>query len=172
MSIGKVDYQFFNSFSFDSLYIQDKQKDTLLFVQSGDAGFDFWEFFSGKFIFKKINIDHLYGNLVIDTAGVSNLDFILKALQQTKKPKKESNVEFNFKNINISNSHFRLTNLKYPSSGDSTRFDANRMDFRQLNMKLNVDYLKKDSLSAHIRSFSAVEQSGLTVRNMETYIQN
>ena len=170
VSIGKVDYQFFNSFSFDSLYIQDQQKDTLLFVESGKADFDFWKFFSGKFILKKINIDQLYGNLVIDTAGVSNLDFILKALQQTKKPKKESNVEFNFKNINISNSHFRLTNLKYPSLGDSSRFDANRMNFSQLNIQLNVDYLKKDSLSAHIRSLSAVEQSGLTVRNLETYI--
>ena len=56
VSIGKVDYQFFNSFSFDSLYIQDQQKDTLLFVESGKADFDFWKFFSGKFIFKKINI--------------------------------------------------------------------------------------------------------------------
>ena len=87
MSIGKVDYQFFNSFSFDSLYIQDQQKDTLLFVESGKADFDFWKFFSGKFIFKEINLNRLYGNLVIDTAGVSNLDFVIKAFQ---KPKKKS----------------------------------------------------------------------------------
>ena len=107
---------------------------------------------------------------MIDTTGVSNFDFVIKAFQQPKKPKKESNVEFNFKTINISNSHFRLTNLQHPSIADTSRFDANRMNFRQLNMVLHVDYLKKDSLSARIRSFSTVEQSGLIIKNMETLV--
>ena len=170
VSIGKIDYRYFNSFRFDSLYIEDQQRDTLIFVERGYAGFDFWKFFSGKYVFKEIKIEGLYGNLVIDTAGVSNLDFVIKAFSKPQKPKKESKVEFNFKTVRINDSRFRLTNLQHPAASDANRFDGNRMDFRHLNLVLNVDYLKKDSLSARIRSFSAVERSGLTISNIETVV--
>lgn len=171
VQIGNVDYQYFNTFSFDRFYIEDLHKDTLLFVDKGYTDFNFWDFFNGKFVFNDIKLNRLYGNLVIDKNGVSNLDFVLKAFQKPNQPKKESKLEFNFKNIKIADSRFRFANLRSAPVKNTALFDVNRMSFAHLNMNLNVDYLKKDSLSARINSMSTVERSGLVVKNIETEIR-
>lgn len=170
VSIGDIDYHLFNTFSFNNLYVEDLQKDTLLFVKKGYADFDFWGFFKGKFVFNDILLDSFLGNLVIDTTGVSNLDFVIKAFQKPDKTKKSVPVEFNFKDIQIINSSFKLFNLQRNAHEDSTRFDGNRMIFSNINSDISVDYLKGDSLAATINSFSAREKSGLTIEHLKTQI--
>lgn len=165
-----VDYQLFNTFSFEDLYIQDLNKDTLLFVHKAYADFDFWRFFSGKFVFNKVLLDRVEGNLVIDTAGVSNLDFVIKAFQRPKK-EKPSLVDFNFKDIRITNSSFKLSDLQRQASGDTTRFDGNRMVYRDINADVAVDYLRGDSVGITLNSFSAKERSGLTIEHLKTRME-
>ncbi|MHB9056439.1 MAG: translocation/assembly module TamB domain-containing protein [Paludibacteraceae bacterium] len=171
VSIGKVDYRLFNTFKFEDLYIQDMKKDTLLFVNNAYADFDFWGFLNGKFVFNDILLDRFQGNLVIDTTGVSNLDFVIKAFQNPKKNQKSTLVDFNFKDIQITNSSFKLLNLKRPALKDQKRFDGNRMNFKNINAKITVDYLHGDSLEATIYSLSAKEKSGLTIENLHTQIR-
>lgn len=170
VSIGKVDYQYFNRFRFDSLYVEDQHRDTLLFVDKAYADFNLWKFFKGKFVFNDIELEHLMGNMVIDTAGVSNFDFIIKAFSNPDKPKTKSNIEFNFKNIKLSDSRFKFTNLMHAPAKDLARFDVNRMNFSDINLNIKVDYLKSDSLLAGIRSLSMKERSGLQITNLETTI--
>lgn len=171
VSIGKVDYHLFNTFKFEDLYIQDLKKDTLLFVDNAYADFDFWGFLKGKFVFNDVLLDRFQGNLVIDTAGVSNLDFVIKAFQKPKKDQKPTLVDFNFKDIRITNSSFKLFNLQRPAKKDTTLFDGNRLIFRNINAKVAVDHLRGDSLSATIYSLSAKEKSGLTIENLNTQIR-
>ena len=171
VSIGEIDYRFFNTFRFENLYIEDLKKDTLLFVGNGYADFDFWGFFKGKFIFNDVLLDKLDGNLVIDTAGVSNLDFVIKAFKKPPKEKSPTLVDFNLKDIRITNSSFRFSNLQHRSTDDSTLFDAGRMSFSHINAKIAVDYLRGDSLAATVFSFNARDKSGLTVENLNTQIR-
>ena len=171
VTIGKVDYRPFNTFRFEDLYIRDLHKDTLLFVQKTNADFDFWKFFKGKFVFNEIEMDGLQGNLIVDSAGVSNLDFVLKAFQKPKKQKEPSLVEFNFKDIKITNSSFKLFNLQRLEKEDNGRFNGSRMMFKDINAIIAIDLLKGDSLSATIHSLSARERSGLMIQNVKTEIR-
>ncbi len=170
VSVKDVDYHLFNTFSFEDLYIQDLQKDTLLFVHKAYADFDFWRFFSGKFIFNEILLDRVEGNLLINDAGVSNLDFVIKAFQRPKK-EKPSLVDFNFKDIRITNSSFKMFNLQRPAAEDTTRFDGSRMIYRDINANVAVDYLRGDSVGVTIHSFSAKERSGLTIEQLKTRVE-
>jgi hypothetical protein len=103
VSVGKVEYKLFNVLSINDLYVEDQQKDTLLFVHEADAHFDFWKFFRNKIIFTSVDIHQLHGNLVVDKNGHSNLDFVIKAFQ--KPPKQDTTlVEYRIK-------HFRLHEL-------------------------------------------------------------
>lgn len=169
VSISKVNYEFFNKFSFDSLYVEDLQHDTLLFVEKAHSNFDFWHFFKGKFFFNHIELDKLHANLVIDSKGKNNFDFIIKAFQKPKKDKPTS-VEFNFSEIKLVDSRFHFTNLKYEAKKESELFDGNRMRFSNLNGKIKVNYLKADSLAAYIESLSFTEKSGLQLKNLTTSI--
>lgn len=171
VTIGKVDYRPFNTFRFEDLYIRDLHKDTLLFVQKTNADFDFWKFFKGKFVFNEIEMDGLQGNLIVDSAGVSNLDFVLKAFQKPKKQKEPSLVEFNFKDIKITNSSFKLFNLQRLEKEDNGRFNGSRMMFKDINAIIAIDLLKGDSLSATIHSLSTRERSGLMIQNVKTEIR-
>ncbi len=170
VSVGSVDYRLFNTFKFGDLYIQDLNKDTLLFAREGYLDFDFWEIFNGKVIFNEVRLDKLDGNLVIDSAGVSNLDFVIKAFKKPEKKKEKSPVEFNFKNISLTNSSFSFHNLRHKPLKDASRFDTNRMDISDINAKIAVGYFSGDSLQASVLSLSAREKSGLTVENLSTVI--
>lgn len=171
VTVGDVDYRLFNTFRLEDLYIQDLRKDTLLYVNKVDVDFDFWRFFSGTFIFNKVSFDKFDGNLVIDEAGISNIDFILKAFRKSKKDEEKTLIDFNFKDIRITNSSFKLVNLKRKVRKDTTRFDSDILILRDINTVLSIDYLRGDSLLANIHSFSAKERSGLVVEDMQTRLE-
>ncbi len=168
VSVGDVDYKLFNTFQFNRLYVEDLHQDTLLYVDKAYADFDLWKIFKKKLIFKEVKLDGLRGNLTIDTAGVSNLDFLIKALVKPRKDTVSNPLEFNFSNIRIVNSQFALNNLRKPGRKDSSVFDANRLLFRDINTKISVSYFRADSLATTIHSFSAVEKSGLRIDNLST----
>ncbi|MFV0472463.1 MAG: translocation/assembly module TamB domain-containing protein [Paludibacteraceae bacterium] len=160
----------FNTFRFDKLYVEDLQKDTLLYVESADAKFKLWKFFTGKFIFDELIFNSLNANLKIDTSGVNNLDFVIKAFSNPEKKKKPSAIEFNFKNIKIANSRFRLADLRYKAGESPSHFDINRLDISNINANISIDYLKQDSLVAEIKTLSLAEKSGLVIKHLNTKI--
>lgn len=85
VSVGKIEYKFFNTLSINDVYLEDLQKDTLLYVHNADAHFDFWEFFQGKILFTSVDLNQLHGNLVVDKSGRTNIDFIINAFKNPQK---------------------------------------------------------------------------------------
>lgn len=170
VEVGTVKYKLFNTFSLSDLYVEDLNKDTLLYVNEAFANFDVRQMFNGKFLFNKIKLEKLDARISIDTAGVNNIDFIIEAFKPKKKKKPSSGVEFNFTEISIADSHFTFTNLKHPPRKDSSLFDVNRIRLSDINAKISVDYLKKDSLLAHIESLSLSEKSGLKLKDLTTVV--
>ncbi|NLO71675.1 MAG: translocation/assembly module TamB [Porphyromonadaceae bacterium] len=171
VEVGEIDYRLFNTFKFEDLYIEDQKNDTLLFVDKAYADFNFWGFFKKKFTFNKLTLDGLNGSLVVDSNGVSNLDFIIQAFKKPKKEPKPSPVEFNFKDFKLTNSGFKIFSLKKTAKEEQNRFDGNRMVFSNINADITVDHFRGDSLAATIHSFSTKEKSGLTIEQLKTEIR-
>ncbi len=86
VSVGSIEYKLFNTVRLNDFYIEDLEKDTLLFVNEANANFNFWKLFKGKILFTGLEFQHLQGNLKVDTLGHSNLDFVINAF---KKPQKK-----------------------------------------------------------------------------------
>jgi len=169
VSLGKVEYKLFNTMAISDLYVEDLQKDTLLFVHEVDAHFDFWKFFSGKVHFTSIDLDQLYGNLIVDKAGHSNLDFVIKAFQ--KPPTNDTTViEYQIKKFRLKNSRFDFTNFQQMRTLPLGVFNGNKLKFQKLDANIALEVFKKDTLDAQIFGLSAVEQSGLEITDVETHI--
>lgn len=167
--IGSVDYKLFNSISINDLYVEDLQQDTLLYVRNIDAQFKFWKFFKGEIIINSVELDRFYGNLVIDTAGHSNLDFVLKAFEKPKS-KDTTSVSYQIKHFKLSNSTFCFTNQKQNKIQPRNVFNANMLKFTNINAEVLLDILTKDTLNASISKLNAVEQSGLILTDLTTRI--
>lgn len=166
VEVGKVNYKFFNTFDLENLYIQDLQKDTLLFVNHANLNFEFWKIFSKKLEFKSVELDNFNANLILDKEGKTNFQFIIDALKSNKKTPPNSFYEFKFHQIKIENSTFRFTNLAHLAQKDSSLLDPNRIKINSLNGLITVDYFKRDSLQATIKSLSFIEKSGFKLNNL------
>ena len=169
VTLGKVEYKLFNTMAISDLYVEDLHRDTLLFVHKADAHFDFWKFFNGKVHFTAIDLDQLYGNLIVDKSGRSNLDFVIKAFQ--KPPTNDTTViEYQIKQFRLKNSRFDFTNFQYLRTLPQGVFNGNKLRFRKIDANIALDVFKKDTLNAQIFGLSALEQSGLEITDIETHI--
>ncbi len=169
VSVGNINYKLFNAIAIKDLYVEDLQKDTLLFTKEATAHFSFWKFFAGKILFESVDFNGFYGNLKVDTAGVSNLDFVIKAFSK-KQNNDSSKVEYQIERFRLKNSTFCYTNEKMYKPLPQNVFNGNRLKFTNLNVDLSLHELKKDTLSAEIISLSARESSGLVIQDFSTQI--
>ncbi|HLP06243.1 MAG TPA: translocation/assembly module TamB domain-containing protein [Paludibacter sp.] len=170
ISVGRIDYQFFDAISISNLYVGDQQEDTLLFARSTSARFSLWKILQGKVKITAFEFDRLHANLVVDSLGHTNLDFILQALKKKEPADTASNVVFSVGRLKLSNSSFDFTNHQSDAIVPPGVFNAGEMQFKDINANISVDVFSKDTLSAEIRSFSATEKSGLVVKDFSTQI--
>ncbi len=170
VTISNIEYKLFNEIAINNLYVEDLQQDTLLFTKQASARFNFWKFFRGKILFTSIEFNELNGNLVVDTAGHSNLDFVIQAF---KKPQKtdSTNIEYRIDHFKLINSSFSYSNYKNNKDVREHVLNANKLKFTSINTDISLNVFKKDTLNVEIISFSAIEKSGLVIKNLTTKIQ-
>ena len=167
--VGSIEYKLFNDISLTDLYVEDQHRDTLLFVGRADVHFKLWDFFQGKLIITSASFNRLFGNIIIDKAGHSNLDFVIKAFQ--KPPSNDTtHMEYRVTRFKLQNSSFHFTNLKQYKELARGEFNGNKMRFSGINADISLDVLNKDSLSARIRSISATEHTGLVLTDLKTQV--
>ncbi len=169
VSVGKIEYKLFNSISIDDLYIEDLHGDTLLYSKNISARFNFWELLKSQVKITSFEIDRLYANLVVDSSGHTNLDFVLKAFQQPPTAKSE-NVVYKINHLRLKNSSFNFTNQQPQAKIPAGVFNGNKLKFTSINTDISIDILNNDTLNAKIIQLNATEQSGLELTNFSTQI--
>ena len=169
VSVGKIEYRFFNDVAIHNLYVEDLQKDTLLFVNQANAHFKFWKFFQGKIIFTSVDLNQLYANLIIDKTGHSNLDFVIDAFKTPQK-NDTAKITYRISRFKILNSRFSYTNLKELQVVPKGVFNPNKLKIKNINLDFSLNILKKDTFNVKINNLAAQESSGLTLSSFHTQI--
>ncbi|MFM2290584.1 MAG: hypothetical protein RIS29_397 [Bacteroidota bacterium] len=167
VTLGEINYKLFNVISIDDLYVEDQHRDTLLYVGNADAHFKLWDFFKGKIIFTSVELDRFSGHLKIDKNGHSNIEFIIKAFSKPQK-KDTSAVEYQIKEFKLKNSTFTYYNAKSFKPAARGLFNGNDLRLRAINANIALNYFKKDSIDVEIASLSAIEHSGLVLKEFRT----
>ena len=67
--IGKLEYKFFNKLAISDLQIDDQHGHKMMSVNSIEAQFDLWGFFSKRFTIQQLDLDSAYFFMETDTAG-------------------------------------------------------------------------------------------------------
>lgn len=170
VTVGKIEYKLFNSVKLNDLYVQDLERDTLIYVDETKANFNLRAIFSGKIIFTGLEFKNLYGNLKVDTTGHTNLDFVIKAF---KTPKKESSSVITYKidHLKIRNSRFSYSKQNGKPTRNAAIINPDSLRLSNINADIILHLMRKDTLSAEIKSLSMSEKSGFTLKKLSTQMQ-
>ncbi|KQT16446.1 cell envelope biogenesis protein AsmA [Chryseobacterium sp. Leaf404] len=93
VSLDRVYIAFPNSLVMENLYLKGQNIDTLLAVKKFDVGLDMWQLIKSKADITSINLEGVRANVVRDSKGKFNFDYIIDAFatsdkEQEQKPSK------------------------------------------------------------------------------------
>ena len=68
VSVGEVHIKLLNRLVINDFYIEDQQKDTLLYVDKVNAHFNLWKLFNKKITIHSAEFQQLFGNIILKIA--------------------------------------------------------------------------------------------------------
>ncbi|MBR1929684.1 MAG: translocation/assembly module TamB domain-containing protein [Paludibacteraceae bacterium] len=153
ISVEKIDYSFPNKVGVYNIYVEDQQQDTLLYVDSLEAKFNFVGFFEKKIIFRHATFKTAYANAyrLDNTSNKYNYDFIIDLF-----PKKKDNSSGMEEIIEVKNVSIRDIRLRY----DDWRI-------KKLDADISLNRFSKDSLDAQISHLYILEKEGFCLNDLQ-----
>ncbi len=164
VSISTVTYNLFTTFEFSDIQIKDKERNDLLTIEHIDIKFKILPLFKQKFIVKSVSFIQPSINILRDSAGISNFQYILDAFAKNETDSIESKFVFDIRNITIKKGELKLTNIG--TARKTQTFDPNHIHIWDLNSEMRLHKIKSDSIVFELKSCSFEEQSGLIVKNL------
>lgn len=160
----------FKSVVLDSVYIQDLEKDTLLFSQKLSLDISYFSLRNSKIIIKNLQLENARFFLKQYKDSTTNLTFILNYFKSSK-PKKKTSKPFDvaFNKVILNNINFQYKNYNQPDTIKRVNFN----DIHLSNLSgiiLDLD-TKNYLLKAGIRNLTFKEKSGFYLKNLSANAQ-
>ncbi len=174
ISIGQVNFTFFNQLLLRNVYIEDQTGDTLLYANRVNLGIKSLNRTTRQIVFNRAILREAAINLKQDSSGISNLKFIIDELKAPEPAEEKWRVSFgkieiqnskfsfldaysvaqdtgaNFKDIDITNLDLVINQLRF--DGDTTFFNLSHISFREKSGFELVHLSSETSLSSqHIK---------------------
>lgn len=163
ISVGKVEYAFFNKLTINDLLIKDNHNDTLVFSRKIITGLRKLDFRNKSFKFGKISLQEPVVALITDTTGMMNLSWYLEMLKTSEKDTiRKTTGKFSVNQIEINNARFSLINKKGPESKMMT--DFNNLHLKDINASIENLLVFRDTVAFAIDNLSFVESNGFSVK--------
>lgn len=158
VTVGRVDYRFFNRIVLKDAYIEDQYEDTLIFAKE-------LETYIKHIDLKKKQID-LRTALLKDAKvyvekkdSIVNIKFFTDALK--RKDTTVKRVTLNIQNIRMKSSKFRYRSNK-PTKGNAA-IDFSDMNLNGLDVELENFNLEEGTVNFYIDKLEFIEESGFTI---------
>jgi len=168
ISVGKIEYRFFNKLAVNDILIKDQHNDTLLYTQEIIAGIRRFDLKQKTFRLGKVTLVKPVVALITDSTGMMNLTWYLDMLRNPVDTTKKAPINFSVEQIDISNARFSFINHR-GTRGKSI------IDFKNLNLSgiygtvedLRID---NDTTSFSVYSLGFRESCGFSVQRMSTSV--
>lgn len=167
VSVGEVHIKLLNRLVINDFYIEDQQKDTLLYVDKVNAHFNLGKLFNKKITIHSAEFQQLFGNIILNYEGKPNFDFIIQAFKKPKTTQPQK-FEFNIQRFELKNSSFRYTSQKNYQPLPKDKFNIHQFQFDHINGEVAVNVAGKDNVSGSIKKFSGIEKSGFQLKNISS----
>lgn len=166
ISVGRVEYTFFNKLVLSDLLIKDQNNDTMLYSQRISAGILRLDFAGNNIKLGHVDIDQPVVALITDTTGLMNLTWYLNMLKTPDDTVKRGETKFSVNKITITNGRFALLNKN--SQPGKSLIDFNNLRLSGINGDAEDFRIRGDSTVLEINDIRFGESQGFLVRSMNS----
>lgn len=165
VSIDRVSIKLFNKVALNGLYVEDYQRDTLLYAGQIVAGVTSFGLMGGDLTLGDVELRDTKFYLMQTDEGISNLKQILEKLKSDK-PKSTKSFKMKAGSLKIENLTFRHKKKVIPYHEYGVNFSDLAVD--DLNMSVDRISIIDDSISLRINNISLRDKSGLVINSLSS----
>jgi hypothetical protein len=166
ITIGRIDYEFFNKLAIDELLFKDRNNDTLLYVPKLTTGIKRSSIKNRNFRFGKVELESPVFALITDTAGQMNLTWYLRELKKDR-PDTIKGTNVIIDRIDISGARFSLIDRsKAPEKETKTTINFSDLQMTGINGIIEDFRFWNDTVSMNIFDLAFSEKNGFAVKHL------
>ncbi len=166
ITIGKVNYHFFNRLYLNDLLIRDQNKDTLFYSQKVTAAIRKLDFRKKTFKLGRVIIDSPVVSFTADSSGKLNINWYIEKLTVKKDTLKKANPLISINQIDINNGRFAMVLSK--ANKNRTTIDFTDLSLSEINCILEGFSIHNDTTRFNIYNLGFNEKGGFRVKRMNS----
>jgi len=168
VTVGRVEYSFFNKLVINDLLIKDQNNDTMIYSQKISAGITGFNLGNKVTKLGHIELTEPSVAFITDSSGVMNLKWYLNLLGSSESSGKKSTGSFSISQITIKDGRFKLIN----KTGSETKIpiDFNNMRLEAINGNVEDLRILNDSITFRISDLGFTESKGFLARSLNSKV--
>lgn len=175
MSIDKIRIKLFNTVEIGGLYVEDREKDTLLFADKLSARVNIWNLLDNQLSIESVWLDNFTANVYRETPDTTfNFQFIIDAFaptDTTKKEPSENPLKIAINDIKLTNGTLRYDIRSIPETPGL--FNPSHFFVTNFYLDASIASLDMKQLVADINTLSFVEQkAGVKVDDLQGMVRS
>lgn len=168
ITVGKIEFSFFNKLTINDLLIKDKHNDTLIYLKNASTGIRRIDFRNKIFRLGKAELNEPLVAFITDSTGLMNLKWYIEMLKASKDPTRNTETTFTANQIIINEGSFRL--FKNTDNKSKTVIDFNDLKLREINGNLEYFEVKSDTVRFDLNNLGFRESHGFAVNELSTKV--
>lgn len=172
VAIDEIRLSLFNHATVKGIYLEDQNKDTLLYANYLDVKLSPWKLLNNKLQIDNIRLEDFTINVnQKDSVSDFNFQFIIDAFASsdtTQTDTTSSSMVIVIENIDIARGNLNYDILSAPETPGL--FNASHIALSNFNANLNLNSIDPDNLDVAINSLVMKDKSGLEVTELETHV--
>lgn len=169
ISVGKMEFKFFNKLSLNDVIIKDQNDDTMLYSQRVSVDIKHLDLKSNSITLGHITAENPVVALITDSTGVMNLTWYLDMMKKGEDTLKKSKNTLKINQIDFINARFSLINK--PGVKSKNDIDFNNLHLSGINGTLDEFINHDDTTSFNIHELGFRESGGFTVKRMTSGVK-
>jgi hypothetical protein len=169
VTVGRVEYSFFNKLVINDLLIKDQNNDTIVYSQKVSAGITGFNLGNKVIKLGHIELTEPSVAFITDTSGVMNLKWYLNLLGSSENSGKKSAGSFSINQITIKDGRFKLINKTV--SETKKLMDFNNLRLEAINGNIENLRMLNDSITFRINDLGFSESKGFLVRSLDSKVE-
>jgi len=168
ISVGKIEYRFFNRLSASDILLKDKNNDTLLYSKNTIIGFKKIDFKNRSLRLGRVILVKPVFALITDSSGSMNLTWYLNLFKKQSDSTNKNKINLIIDQIDISDASFSY--VKKSSIPSKTKIDFNNLKLTSINGILEDLKIINDTITFNIYNLGFHESSGFQVKRMSSSV--
>jgi len=168
ITIGSIEFKFFNKLSINDVLIKDQNNDTLIYSKVVTVGIKKLDLQNKSIRLGKVSLINPVISLITDSSGLMNLNWYLNLIKAPEDTIKQAPARFAIDQIDIRDARFSLINRSLPEG--KTKIDFNNLKCTGLNGIIEDFRTFNDTTSFSIYSLIFRESSGFNVKKLSSSV--